>query len=354
VNSTADFLDRPVDAEARNARPRCFGSDRGLNRRLRRARARRCKGGSTTARAACGKSGLFLNNRHYDPTVGVFVSVDPLVTKTMQPYVYGSANPNTYSDPMGLEPRPIHDRTGKSTAGLYADPYNSGCGGYGCGNAKPKVSPSDILLSEDPWQAWGIWREIGDTCPYCEGFNIDGGSGQACVGVSACAAAAMYILEATMGNPAAATSGQFANAKWIAANYCLVQSCGAGNQLALENYVNTLAASADIFLVGGPSTVRSVAKVTDTASSSTLRFRSGEWIRHWRKHGSEFGSITPNEYLRRARSLLDQDVGGDILGGVRANGDVWRFNAHTDDFAVRSADGIIRTFFKPRNGHGYL
>ena len=46
----------------------------------------------------------YLNNRHYDPTTGVFVSVDPLVTLTGQPYVYGAANPVTYSDPDGLCP----------------------------------------------------------------------------------------------------------------------------------------------------------------------------------------------------------------------------------------------------------
>lgn len=45
---------------------------------------------------------VYLNNRHYDPTTGVFVSVDPLVTMTMEPYIYGSANPVTISDPTGL------------------------------------------------------------------------------------------------------------------------------------------------------------------------------------------------------------------------------------------------------------
>jgi len=44
----------------------------------------------------------YLNNRHYDPTTGVFVSVDPLVTLTGEPYIYGAANPVTYSDPSGL------------------------------------------------------------------------------------------------------------------------------------------------------------------------------------------------------------------------------------------------------------
>ena len=59
-------------------------------------------GGSMTSRATRGKSGLFLNNRHYDPSTGVFVSVDPLVTMTGEPYIYGSANPITISDPSGL------------------------------------------------------------------------------------------------------------------------------------------------------------------------------------------------------------------------------------------------------------
>jgi len=102
VNASADVLDRPVDATAGNTRPRFLGSDRGLNRRTRRARASRCKAESTTTRETCGKSGLFLNNRHYDPTTGVFVSVDALVTMTGEPYIYGSANPVRLSDPSGL------------------------------------------------------------------------------------------------------------------------------------------------------------------------------------------------------------------------------------------------------------
>jgi hypothetical protein len=66
----------------------------------------------------------------------VFVSVDPLVTKTMQPYIYGAANPIRFSDPAGLEPRPIHNPNyDPDTAG--PDPYASGCGGYGCGSYVP-------------------------------------------------------------------------------------------------------------------------------------------------------------------------------------------------------------------------
>ena len=45
-----------------------------------------------------------LNNRYHDPALGSFLSVDPLVQQTMEPYIYGAANPATYSDPDGLDP----------------------------------------------------------------------------------------------------------------------------------------------------------------------------------------------------------------------------------------------------------
>jgi len=44
----------------------------------------------------------YLNNRYHDPLLGSFLSVDPLVRQTMEPYIYGSANPTTLSDPNGL------------------------------------------------------------------------------------------------------------------------------------------------------------------------------------------------------------------------------------------------------------
>jgi RHS repeat-associated protein len=46
----------------------------------------------------------YLNNRYHDPAIGAFISVDPLVAKTGQPYLYGNGNPITLSDPSGLEP----------------------------------------------------------------------------------------------------------------------------------------------------------------------------------------------------------------------------------------------------------
>lgn len=47
---------------------------------------------------------MFLNNRYHDPSLGVFISVDPLVQMTGEPYIYASGNPTTLSDPTGLCP----------------------------------------------------------------------------------------------------------------------------------------------------------------------------------------------------------------------------------------------------------
>lgn len=51
-------------------------------------------------------STVYLNNRHYSPEVGVFVSVDPIailgLPATLNPYIYSRANPLTLSDPSGL------------------------------------------------------------------------------------------------------------------------------------------------------------------------------------------------------------------------------------------------------------
>ena len=41
--------------------------------------------------------------RYYDPKVSIFVNVDPLVEKTMQPYAYANNNPVMLIDPTGME-----------------------------------------------------------------------------------------------------------------------------------------------------------------------------------------------------------------------------------------------------------
>lgn len=78
---------------------------------------------------------------------------------------------------------------------------------------------------------------------------------------------------------------------------------------------------------------------------------------HYVKHvirQKEFGEISKEEYLRRAQELVTSEPGGEILVKERSNGDLLFYNKRTNEFAVLTADGIIRTFFKPKDGIDYF
>lgn len=47
---------------------------------------------------------VYLRNRWYDPAVGSFLSVDPLLEMTSQAFAYANGNPLLYTDPLGLSP----------------------------------------------------------------------------------------------------------------------------------------------------------------------------------------------------------------------------------------------------------
>ena len=93
----------------------------GMARRGRMARCRRSRPAATMTpgqiRVGCS---VFLNNRYQDPQTGVFLSVDPLVARTGQAYLYAAGNPTTLSDPSGLMSADTCERTGQCSRGNAA------------------------------------------------------------------------------------------------------------------------------------------------------------------------------------------------------------------------------------------
>jgi len=86
---------------------------------------------------------------------------------------------------------------------------------------------------------------------------------------------------------------------------------------------------------------------------TNANFSAGQLERHFAKHADEWGAIGQDAYLARARSMLSSDPGGNLWGFVRSNGDVIRYNVRTNEFAVGSSSGVIRTLFRPDDGLDY-
>jgi pyocin large subunit-like protein len=90
-------------------------------------------------------------------------------------------------------------------------------------------------------------------------------------------------------------------------------------------------------------------------ATSPVGFTSREkLVEHYHKHGSEFGSISMEEYLRVAQTLRDHAAGATIIEAVRTDGVTTRFDRETGTFIAFNRDRTIRTCFKPNDGEAYF
>jgi hypothetical protein len=96
-----------------------------------------------------------------DPTTGMFLSVDPLVSSTGQAYLYGAGNPTTYADPTGLGPEQMGP-CGEPCQTSGRRPGNGDATGSGSGGS-PTTSTSDagLLAFQLPPTAVPWWVVVG-------------------------------------------------------------------------------------------------------------------------------------------------------------------------------------------------
>ena len=90
--------------------------------------------------------------------------------------------------------------------------------------------------------------------------------------------------------------------------------------------------------------------------STAAQFRSQDKLdEHYEKHvvqQKEFGTITKDEYLALAQQLVG-NPGSSVLTKKDSEGNTLFYDPDTNEFAVLSSDGYIRTFFKPSGGQSY-
>ena len=124
------------------------------------------------------RGGGCLNNRYYDPQTGVFLSVDPLVSKTGDPYWYAAGNPTTLSDPNGLDPDTDARVRDRAKSNGYCTYSARASGGNACGaNGLYWGSSSEPFASE--LAARNVSR--GAPVPSC-GATFDVAPGGGCTG----------------------------------------------------------------------------------------------------------------------------------------------------------------------------
>ena len=98
-----------------------------------------------------------------------------------------------------------------------------------------------------------------------------------------------------------------------------------------------------------PQATSSAAKTSKVGWTSRASLES-----HFRKHASEFGNITLDEYLDQAKALRDAAVDASVLEIVRKDGVITRFDKPSGSFLAFNKDKTIRTFFRPDDGERYF
>ena len=75
---------------------------------------------------------------------------------------------------------------------------------------------------------------------------------------------------------------------------------------------------------------------------------------HFKKHGSEFGNITQEEYLQKANELINNDSDTILHKTEREDGDEIFYDTENNEILFLSTDGYIRTYFRPSQGIRYF
>ena len=101
-------------------------------------------------------------------------------------------------------------------------------------------------------------------------------------------------------------------------------------------------------------------KLRESASSGIIDYskavfagsRDIKW--HLEKHRSEFPGWTEDQYLQRAREILQAQLeSGELEEISRSDGSISRYCFSTNEFVATTSDGNIRTFFKPKEREVY-
>lgn len=74
---------------------------------------------------------------------------------------------------------------------------------------------------------------------------------------------------------------------------------------------------------------------------------------HFRRHGEHMGCPTKESYNAKAVKFANAVDRKNNVSFVARNGTTYKFSKETGSFAIITKQGVVVTYFKPKNGYDY-
>jgi RHS repeat-associated protein len=135
-------------------------------------------------------------NRYYDPTTDQFLSVDPDVAQTDQPYVFTNDDPLNLEDPLGMEAlKSVVLQEDAAAKRCKDNPKASGCQGLDIGKDLLKAAIITVVVVGGAACVAATAGVCGAAAFTVGGFELSGGAIAVGVATGAAEGAANYTLD---------------------------------------------------------------------------------------------------------------------------------------------------------------
>lgn len=286
----------------------------------------------------------YLNNRYYDPTLGAFTSVDPLVAVTGFPYLYGDASPVTLSDPSGLgvghqclyvlgatnancedtDTEEIHWNVNGAVASVKRTQW------FGCNDVFSACTSQVNDVTADWEQRHNFYapsnlKNALDRCPYSVDFCVQ----------------AAYYQRGGFDDNAAALALQLGKDLYCGGGGCDV---GAIYPDEFSQFLQDLLVTAGVGLLAkGVLTSFATNTADDVLQAATPRVTFGHGARHLEGTGPSATQVESTILQRVTAEASQASTTGSFWGRVQINGTTIEYRAYT------LADGTINvgTYYVP-------
>lgn len=228
--------------------------------------------------------------------------------------------------------------------------YDSGIKRFISQDPAVRDKPEDFLADPQQLNFYAYARNSPIVYKDPSGRCVDGISTAACVtavvlltGIVAGSVAELY--GAITGDVKVIQAGQSARMIGESGGAALIQARGGMNPITGQKGME---------FKEGEGVEKPLNERSYSGPRNNINFKPGGLDSHYIKHKGEWsGDLSRSQYLQKAQGLLSTVPAKGIETHIRKNGDVLRYNPQTNEFGVRSSEGVIRSFFRPTDGQKY-